>query len=138
MEDLHAKKILIVDDSSMSLTFLKSALSKLGFTNVEAFLDSVEAWESFAEAQISDEPFDLILTDLNMPGLDGMDFVSQIKNDEMSKETKIVVISADADPLVIDEAMNKGVIEYIVKPINLDILKEKIEFIFKELPFEVN
>lgn len=138
MEEFLEKKILIVDDSSMSLALLKTALKKLGFNNIHSFLDSVEAWEAFAESQLSDNPFDLVMTDLNMPGLDGMDFASQIKGDDMSRETKIIIVSADADPLVIDEAMSHGVEEYIVKPLDLDVLKDKIEFVFKGLPFEIS
>lgn len=121
----------------MSLAFLRKELTKLGFKNIIQFSDSVEAWEAFAESQLSDNPFDLIMTDLNMPGLDGMRFVAQIKNDEMSKNTKIIIVSADHDPLVIDEAMEIGVEEYITKPINSSELKEKLEFVFKGLPFEI-
>ena len=138
MEEFYGKKILVVDDVPMSVAYLVKQLQSLGFTNIIQFTDSVEAWESFAEAQLSDNPYDLVITDLNMPGMDGMDFISQIKNDEMSKDTKIVVVSADHDPLVIDEAMEHGVAEYITKPINLDELKDKMEFVFKGLPFEIS
>lgn len=115
----------------MSLGMLKSSLKSIGYENIHCFRNSVEAWESFCLEQLSDEPFDLVMTDLNMPGLDGMDFVTQIKSDKLCKDTKIIVVSADADPLIIDEAMNKGVEEYIVKPIDLNLLKEKLESIFK-------
>lgn len=137
MEEFLNKKILIVDDVPMSLAFLNKELVKLGFNNIAQFSDSVEAWEAFAEAQLSDNPFDLVMTDLNMPGLDGMEFVKQIKNDEMSKDTKIMIVSADHDPLIIDEAMEIGVEEYLTKPINAEELKDKLEFVFKGLPFEI-
>lgn len=138
MQEFLDKKILIVDDVPMSIAFLMKELNKIGFTNVHQFTDSIEAWEAFAEAQLSDNPFDLVMTDLNMPGLDGMEFVAQIKNDEMSKDTKIIIVSADHDPLVIDEAMEIGVEEYITKPIIFEELKEKLEFVFKGLPFEIS
>ncbi len=137
MKEFLNKKILIVDDVPMSLTFLNKELVKLGFTNIIQFSDSVEAWEAFAQAQLSDNPFDLVMTDLNMPGLDGVEFVAQIKNDEMSKDTKIIIVSADHDPLIIDEAMEIGVEEYITKPINSEELKDKLEFVFKGLSFEI-
>lgn len=138
MEEFLEKKILVVDDIPMSVAYLVKQLKSLGFSNIIQFTDSVEAWESFAQAQLSDNPYDLVITDLNMPGMDGMDFIAQIKNDEMSKETKVIVVSADHDPLVIDEAMDLGVAEYITKPINLDELKDKMEFVFKGLPFEIS
>ena len=138
MEEFLEKKILVVDDIPMSVAYLVKQLKSLGFSNIIQFTDSVEAWESFAQAQLSDNPYDLVITDLNMPGMDGMDFIAQIKNDEMSKETKVIVVSADHDPLVIDEAMDLGVAEYITKPINLDELKDKMEFVFKGLPFDIS
>lgn len=138
MEEFLEKKILVVDDIPMSVAYLVKQLKSLGFSNIIQFTDSVEAWESFAQAQLSDNPYDLVITDLNMPGMDGMDFIAQIKNDEMSKETKVIIVSADHDPLVIDEAMDLGVAEYITKPINSDELKDKMEFVFKGLPFEIS
>lgn len=137
MKEFLDKKILIVDDIPMSVAYLMKQLKGLGYTNIIEFTDSVEAWEAFAEAQLSDQPFDLVMTDLNMPGLDGMDFIAQIKNDEMSKDTKIIVVSGDHDPLVIDEAIEKGVAEYITKPVNAEELADKLKFVFEGLPFQV-
>lgn len=137
MKEFLNKKILIVDDIQMSVAYLMKQLKGLGYLNITEFTDSVEAWEAFAEAQLSDEPFDLVITDLNMPGLDGMDFIAQIKNDEMSKDTKIIVVSADHDPLVIDEAIEKGVAEYITKPVDADELADKLKFVFEGLPFNI-
>lgn len=136
MKEYLDKKILLVDDVAMSVMFLSKELTKIGFTNLHEFTDSIEAWESFAGAQLSDNPYDLVITDLNMPGLDGMEFVAQIKNDEMSKNTKIIIVSADHDPLVIDEAMEIGVEEYITKPIIASELEDKMKFVFKGFPFE--
>lgn len=138
MKEYLNKKILVVDDVPMSLVYLTNQLEKMGYTNITKFSDSVEAWEDFAQAVLTDHPYDLVITDLNMPGLDGMDFISQIKNDDMSKDTNIIVVSADHDPLVIDEAMDLGVSGYVTKPIDLNELQEQLEFAFKGLPFEIS
>jgi two-component system chemotaxis response regulator CheY len=128
------KKILIVEDVLLSLKMVSNFLMKEGFTNLHEYTESAEAWEFFAESQLSDEPVDLVLTDLNMPGLDGMDLVRNIKSDEMTGDVKIIIISADHDPLIIDEAMEIGADEYITKPVQFDQLLEKIDYVFNTLP----
>jgi len=128
------KKILIVEDVLLSLKMISNFLKKEGFTNLHEYTESAEAWEYFAESQLSDEPVDLVLTDLNMPGLDGIELVRNIKSDAMTEDVKIIIISADHDPLVIDEAMESGADEYITKPVSFDQLLEKIDFVFNVLP----
>lgn len=134
MENLLNKKIVIVDDVLLALKMVSNHLVKLGFTNLHEFTESAEAWEFFVESQLNDEPVDLILTDLNMPGLDGMDLLKQIKSDEMSEDVKVIIISADHDPLVIDEALENGADEYVTKPVDFDQLIDKIDFVFNVLP----
>ena len=127
------KKILIVEDVLLSLKMVSRFLEKQGFTNLHEYTESAEAWEFFVECELSDEPIDLVLTDLNMPGLDGMKLVENIKSDEMTGDVKIIIISADHDPLVIDEAMEMGADEYLTKPIDFEGLLEKINFVFNVL-----
>jgi two-component system chemotaxis response regulator CheY len=133
-KSLLDKKILIVEDVLLSLKMVSRFLKKNGFTNLHEYTESAEAWEFFAESELNDEPVELVLTDLNMPGLDGMDLVRNIKSDAMTGDVKIIVISADHDPIVIDEAMEVGADEYITKPVNFDQLIEKIDFVFNKLP----
>jgi len=132
--NLLNKKILIVEDVQMSLTLLTNHLKAKGYTNYFGFTESAEAWEFFAESQLSDEPVELVLTDLNMPGLDGMDLLKNIKTDELSKDAKVIIVSADHDPLVIDEAMENGADEYLTKPVDFGLLDEKIDFVLNVLP----
>lgn len=129
---------MIVEDVQMSLAMVTNHLKSQGFTNFFGFTESAEAWEFFAESQLSDEPVELVLTDLNMPGLDGMDLLKNIKTDKLSKDAKVIIISADHDPLVIDEAMENGADEYLTKPVDFELLDEKIDFVFNVLPKLLN
>ncbi len=128
------KKILIIEDVLISLKMVSKSLKNEGFKNLHEYTESAEAWEFFAESQLSDEPVDLVLTDLNMPGIDGMDLIKQIRSDEMTGDVRIIVISADHDPLVINEAMENGADEYITKPVGFDQLLEKIDYVFNIPP----
>jgi len=98
-------------------------LKKHGFTNIVLPDTSIEAWEKIANGVLSDDPFELVLTDLNMPGLDGMDLISKIKEDPMSAHIRVIVISADADDSVIGIVKTLGALVYLTKPV---VFKELI------------
>lgn len=115
-------KIIVVDDSYIARKMLCAMLKKMGFTNYVDPETSIEAWELIAEAQLGEKPFDLVITDLNMPGLDGMDLVEKIKEDELSKDLKVMVISGDADQIIINVIKSMGAEDYLVKPVKMEEL----------------
>ena len=125
------KKILIVDDVMLATYFIKSHLEESGFTNIHCFNDSAEAWNDFAQSLLQDEGYDLVITDLNMPELDGMEFLKQIKSDTMCEKTPVIIVSADHDPIVMEEAKNLGALDYFTKPIEMDRLEQRIRALFK-------
>lgn len=136
MSDVLSKKIIIVEDNEFSRVLITVKLKKHGFTNLTAPESSVEAWEAIAQATLSDEPFELVLTDLNMPDLDGMDLIGKIKEDPMSESLKIIVISADADKFIVDICKSMGALAYITKPIVPEELVAVVEaaLLDKEIP----
>jgi two-component system chemotaxis response regulator CheY len=118
---------MVVDDVALATFFIASHLRDNNFTNVFTYQDSAEAWNDFAQALLIDEGFDLIITDLNMPELDGMDFLKQIKSDPLSAKTPVLIASADHDPIVIKEAIDNGSDGYFTKPIDLKKLEKKVK-----------
>jgi two-component system chemotaxis response regulator CheY len=116
MSDLYKKKIIIVEDSEFSRLLIDVKLKNAGFTNTHLPSSSVEAWEQIAQAQLSDHPFDLVISDLNMPDLDGMDLLSKIKDDPMSEKLKVIIVSADADKPIQNIALSLGASAYVTKP----------------------
>ncbi len=131
MNNILDKKILVVEDVDLARYMIINKLKKLGYTNITDFDNSAEAWEEIAEKQLADEQYDIVLTDLNMPDLDGMDLLEYIKNDPMIVKLPVVIISADADPFVIDEAMTLGADGYFTKPVKFDELHIKLQEILK-------
>lgn len=116
MSDLLNKKIMIIDDNEFSRTLVMVKLRKHGYENLILPQTSIEAWDKIANAQLSDHPFDLVITDLNMPGIDGMDLISKIKEDPLSENIEIIVVSADADQTIINITKTLGARAYLVKP----------------------
>jgi len=102
--------VLVVDDNPNNLEILGGFLQKEGM-DVEFALDGKTAlnW-------LENKPFDLILLDINMPGMDGYEVCSRIKGNPMLKETPIIFITANIDSESIIKGFESGAVDYITKP----------------------
>lgn len=116
----RAKKVVLtVDDVSMNLMVIKNALSE--------YLDvRVAKSGELALFILGSVSVDLILLDIEMPGMSGFDFVKIIRNIPEVKDTPIIFVTSHSNVNVIGEALRSGARDYIVKPINTRILKEKV------------
>lgn len=126
MTDTYNKKIVIIEDSKILLKMICVALKGEGFTNLLDYSDSVQAFQDIAEDQLSESTIDLVITDLNMPDLDGVTLISRLKEDENTRDLKIMVLTGEGDEKIRDEVMNLGVIDYIVKPFEKEDFASRI------------
>jgi DNA-binding NtrC family response regulator len=108
--------ILILDDEPIVGKRLKPAFLKAGY-EVETFIDSTDAM-----ARVLNNKFDIVITDLKMEGVSGMEFLTQVK--ERSPHTEIIVITGFATLEASKESLQKGVFGFVAKPFKIeDILK---------------
>ncbi len=116
-------KILVVDDSSTMRRIIVNTLNKLGYKDV------VEAEHGLdALAKLKENPdVGLILTDWNMPEMDGLTFVQTLRRSKTFNKIPIIMITTMGAKEDIVKALKAGVNNYIVKPFTPQILKEKIE-----------
>lgn len=119
--------IIFIEDTYTSRKMIKNKLDALGVQGIREFTSSASAWEYIAHEILEGGKVDLVITDLNMPELDGMDLLRNIKNDHLSEHVPVFIISADSDEMVIEEAKKLGALEYFTKPIDIEKLKESIE-----------
>lgn len=105
-----SKKILIVDDATTVRSLAKFALSKAGFTIVEA-----EDGAIGLEKAKSEKP-DLIISDLNMPNMNGLEMCRAVKTDDALKATPIFMLTTEASADVAKEGKEIGIMAWIVKP----------------------
>ncbi|RLJ71130.1 two-component system chemotaxis response regulator CheY [Hydrogenivirga caldilitoris] len=119
-------KILVVDDMSTMRRIIKTILNQLGYTNIEEAENGKQAL-----AKLKKEKYDFVVTDWNMPEMDGLSLVKAIRNDEELKHIPILMVTAEAKKENVMEALKAGVNNYIVKPFTPEVLKEKMEKIFK-------
>lgn len=117
--------ILVADDSALVRDILRQALEKYGY-NVTLVKNGQQAIDYF----IAHNP-DLILMDADMPILDGISACTQIKKLPAAQHTPIIMITAFVETKKIDSAFAAGVTDYITKPVNLGVLKNRIHYILQ-------
>ncbi len=121
-------KILIVDDFSTMRRIVKNLLRDLGFTNTHEADDG-----STALPMLQQGDFDFLVTDWNMPGMEGIELLKRIRADEKLKSLPVLMVTAEAKREQIIEAAQAGVNGYVVKPFTAGTLKEKLDKIFERL-----
>lgn len=113
------ENIMIVDDEEDMVQLMSETLNLWGYNTVVA-KDGEEALEKFEEF-----PVDLVLTDLKIPRIDGVSLLEQIKNVDDNTEVILFTDYPEVESAV--EAMKKGAFDYLIKPVELSVLKLKIE-----------
>lgn len=121
-------KILIVDDFSTMRRIIKNLLRELGFNNTMEADDG-----SSALPMLKAGGFDFLVTDWNMPNMEGIELLKAVRADPMLKSLPVLMVTAEAKRDQIVEAAQAGVNGYIVKPFTAETLKEKIDKIFERL-----
>lgn len=123
-------KILVVDDFSTMRRIIKNLLRDLGFNNTDEADDGLTALPKLKSGK-----YDLLVTDWNMPGMQGIDLLKAVRADPDPTLNKIPVlmVTAEQKKEQIVEAAQAGVNGYIVKPFTALILKEKLEKIFARI-----
>ena len=121
-------RILVVDDFSTMRRIVRGILRQLGFEN------SVEA-ENGAEAfkAVQDGGIDFVVSDWNMPVMNGLDLLKNIRAEESIKNTPLLMVTAEALKENVVMAISAGANNYVVKPFTSDVLEEKMTAIFKNL-----
>jgi two-component system chemotaxis response regulator CheY len=114
------KTILTVDDSVTMRELLWSTLSSLGYRVVQAE-DGAKGVE-----KLNVEKPDVIITDINMPFLDGIEFIRQVRGDARHRATPILVLTTESDPGIKDRVRKAGATGWIVKPFDPQKLADAI------------
>lgn len=121
-------KILIVDDFSTMRRIIKNLLRDLGFNNTTEADDGQTALPMLRSGG-----FDFLVTDWNMPGMDGLTLLKEVRADANLANMPVLMVTAEAKREQIVMAAQAGVNGYIVKPFTAVTLKEKIEKIFERI-----
>jgi two-component system chemotaxis response regulator CheY len=122
-------KFLVVDDFSTMRRIVRNLLKELGFTNVEEAEDGAVALQRLQ----SGGGIDFVVTDWNMPNMDGLTLLQSIRADASLKHLPVLMITAEAKKENIIAAAQAGASGYIVKPFTAATLNEKMVKIFEKM-----
>jgi len=114
-------KILYVDDSSVIRDMVESALLEIGYINIDGAEDGVEALELCAQ-----EEYDFIITDINMPNMDGIELIIRLRDKLDYLITPIMVLSTEWSKEMKQKGKDAGATSWIVKPFDTELLKKGI------------
>jgi two-component system chemotaxis response regulator CheY len=118
-------KILIVDDFSTMRRIVRNILKQLGFENVDEAENGADAYE-----MLDNEKFDFVITDWNMPVMDGLGLLKKIRTDPKLKNLPVLMVTAEAEKDKVVSAIQAGVNNYVVKPFTAEVLQDKMDKIF--------
>jgi len=122
-------KFLVVDDFSTMRRIVRNLLKELGYTNVEEAEDGAIALQKLK----SGGAFDFVVTDWNMPNMDGLTLLQSVRADPALKHLPVLMITAEAKKENIIAAAQAGASGYIVKPFTAATLNEKMIKIFEKM-----
>jgi len=116
-------KALVVDDSRTIRVMLKRFLQAQGFDPIHEAGDGKEALAKLAEVG----SVDLALVDWNMPVMDGLDFVTTLRQNKQYEAVKVVMVTTESEASKVSRAMSAGANQYIFKPFTPEKLREKLD-----------
>ena len=125
MSDKSSIKVLIVDDFAVSRKVLVITLEQLGFDNIEEVSDG-----NSALVRLKSGLFDLVITDMEMPKMSGLELLQQIRYDPNLKQIPVLMVTENGMQENIVAAFKAGLNAYVVKPVDVKVFAEKMKNIF--------
>ncbi|MGN1056793.1 MAG: chemotaxis response regulator CheY [Comamonas sp.] len=124
----NALRFLIVDDFSTMRRIVRNLLKESGYTEADEAEDGVVALHKLRNSK-----FDFVVTDINMPNMNGFQLLNEIKSDDKLKHLPVLMVTAEARKEDIVAAAQAGAAGYIVKPFTKATLEEKVNLILKKV-----
>lgn len=120
--------VLIVDDSAAIRKILKRVLeqTELPFDQMHEAGDGIEALECLRHNRVQ-----LILSDINMPNMDGLQFLSRVRDNPLWSDVPVVMITTEGSQAKVIEALQLGAVGYIRKPFAAEQVKDKLDELFE-------
>jgi len=122
--------VMIVDDQASIRGLARYSLQQIGITQVSEAGDAKKALD---ELTVPGRQITLILSDYNMPEMDGMEFLRTVRAHPVIRKTPFIMMTGRGDKELVSAAAKAGVSNYIIKPFNTETIKKKIEAVLGAL-----
>ena len=123
-----AIKVLVVDDQKTMRELVAAALRDIGFKEISEANDGELGMQALLQ-----HPAHLVISDFNMPNLDGLGFLRSVRTTDATKKAAFIMLTGRADKELVQKAQQLGVNNYVVKPFSVAQLRQKIEAVFGPL-----
>lgn len=128
MSFVKQMKVLVVDDTSTSRMLVCDALDQLGITQVSVANDGEQALKTMMT-----QPCHMIISDFNMPKLDGLGLLQAIRSYPATRNVPFIILTGKGDRALVERAAKLGVNNYLTKPFTVPALKSAIEAVIGKL-----
>lgn len=129
MSLLQNLKVMIVDDTSTSRALIRDSLEELGIRNIMPAVDGEQALKMMMTT-----PAHLVISDFNMPKLDGLQLLKAIRSYQPTSRTPFIMLTGRSDKEIIEQGKKLGLNNYLVKPFQKPDLRKALEAIVGKLP----
>lgn len=119
-------KILVVDDSSFSRNVMKNGLKELGYYKIAEAEDATKAQESLLKEEKAGAPFQLMIADIHMPEINGLELLEWVRSREQTKNLPLILVTTSQDRGHVIKAASLGVSHFMVKPFDVKGLQERL------------
>jgi two-component system, chemotaxis family, chemotaxis protein CheY len=123
--------ILIIDDMVTMRKLVTKHLTQLGFTKITEASDGAVGWTEIEKAHKAGKPFDLIISDWNMPNVTGIDLLKKVRTTGPTRQVPFVLLTAESEKGQIEVAAKLNVSAYLVKPFRPEELAEKLKMAYE-------
>ena len=128
MEDINRREVLLIEDDRVDALLVKKAFKSLSINNPVHHVENGEEALEFLENEENQEPW-IILLDINMPRMNGIEFLEVAKKHEKLKQIPVIVLTSSMEQRDRFDAYNFGVAGYMIKPVTYDDLLKMMDAI---------
>ncbi|MDI6651421.1 response regulator [Gluconobacter japonicus] len=125
MISASSMSVLLVDDQTSIRSLLRNSLVQLGFVHVAGVRNGIEALE-----HLKANPTHLIISDFNMPDMDGLELLIAVRASSQNAKTGFIMLTGQASKELVQQAISSGVNNFLAKPFTTSSLKARIEAVF--------
>ena len=125
-------RILIVDDMPSLRDLLKAYLRRLNYRNITEAEDGRVAYQALLAAKSGGAPFELVISDWNMPNLDGLELLKLVRSSPEWRNLPFLLLTTESEKTKVLEAVLANVSNYMVKPVEEEMLKDKMKKVWEK------
>ena len=126
-------RILIVDDMPSLRDLLRAYLRRIGFRNISEADNGRIAYQAMLSAKTAGAPFELVISDWNMPELDGLELLKLVRSSPEWKLLPFIILTTESEKGKVIEAVVAGASNYMVKPVEEEMLKDKLKKVWDKV-----